>query len=141
MFSKADEVVRFALAGNARVTLVSRKSGKRYTYRIKRAPAKKEGGPDAWWVSVLVGPENTKDYLYMGTIWEPGFGLTRTSGSKVTEGDPRWIAFSDSWDWLVEGEMPPGVEVWHDGRCGRCGRELTVPESVASGLGPECAKK
>lgn len=33
------------------------------------------------------------------------------------------------------------VEVWHDGKCGRCRRDLTVPESVARGLGPECAEK
>jgi hypothetical protein len=29
--------------------------------------------------------------------------------------------------------------VWHEGRCGRCGRKLTVPESIESGFGPECA--
>lgn len=33
------------------------------------------------------------------------------------------------------------VEVWHEGSCGRCGRKLTVPESIANGLGPECAEK
>jgi hypothetical protein len=33
------------------------------------------------------------------------------------------------------------LEVWHEGRCGRCGRRLTVPESIESGLGPECATK
>ena len=32
------------------------------------------------------------------------------------------------------------LEVWHEGRCGRCNRALTVPESIASGIGPECAK-
>ena len=31
------------------------------------------------------------------------------------------------------------VQVWHEGRCGKCGRKLTVPESLTSGLGPECA--
>jgi hypothetical protein len=30
------------------------------------------------------------------------------------------------------------LEVWHEGRCGRCGRALTVPESVERGIGPEC---
>ena len=27
---------------------------------------------------------------------------------------------------------------WHEGRCGRCGRKLTVPESIEAGYGPEC---
>jgi hypothetical protein len=34
-----------------------------------------------------------------------------------------------------------GWKVHHEGRCGRCGRTLTVPESIESGIGPECAKK
>jgi len=30
--------------------------------------------------------------------------------------------------------------VFHEGACGRCGRTLTVPESIASGFGPECIR-
>jgi hypothetical protein len=37
--------------------------------------------------------------------------------------------------------MPPEMEVEHSGHCGRCGRLLTVPSSVQSGLGPECQSK
>lgn len=33
------------------------------------------------------------------------------------------------------------LQVWHEGRCGRCGRKLTVPSSIETGLGPECAGK
>jgi hypothetical protein len=32
----------------------------------------------------------------------------------------------------------PNLEIWHEGRCGRCGRKLTVPESIHNGYGPEC---
>ena len=28
------------------------------------------------------------------------------------------------------------LEVWHEGKCCRCGRTLTVPESVKLGIGP-----
>jgi hypothetical protein len=35
--------------------------------------------------------------------------------------------------------LPAGVEVWHEGHCMRCGRALTVPESISTGLGPVCA--
>lgn len=28
-----------------------------------------------------------------------------------------------------------------EGRCARCGKELTVPASIHNGLGPECAKR
>jgi hypothetical protein len=30
--------------------------------------------------------------------------------------------------------------VWHEGSCARCGKKLTVPESIESGFGPECVK-
>jgi hypothetical protein len=30
------------------------------------------------------------------------------------------------------------VEFWHEGKCGRCNRKLTVPSSIESGFGPEC---
>jgi len=30
---------------------------------------------------------------------------------------------------------------YHEGRCGRCARRLTVPESIINGIGPECAKR
>src|SRR5271157_2617898 len=29
----------------------------------------------------------------------------------------------------------------HEGRCCRCGRELTVPASIHAGMGPDCAEK
>ena len=37
--------------------------------------------------------------------------------------------------------LPEGYEARHEGRCARCGRALTVPESIDSGFGPECARK
>jgi hypothetical protein len=38
-------------------------------------------------------------------------------------------------------ELPGGYKIHHEGRCGKCGRLLTVPESVETGIGPECAKR
>jgi len=33
------------------------------------------------------------------------------------------------------------LEIWHEGRCGRCNRKLTVPASIALGIGPECGQR
>ena len=41
---------------------------------------------------------------------------------------------------LHHGNLPPALEVWHEGRCGRCGRKLTTPQSVETGFGPVCAQ-
>lgn len=37
--------------------------------------------------------------------------------------------------------LPPYVIVQHLGKCARCRRPLSDPESIRRGLGPECAKK
>ena len=48
-----------------------------------------------------------------------------------------------AWFWRVlngSGNFPAGFEFWHEGRCCRCGKRLTVPESIQGGIGPECIK-
>jgi hypothetical protein len=42
---------------------------------------------------------------------------------------------------LEKHPLPGSVDVLHSGRCGRCGRTLTTPDSIERGLGPECAHK
>ena len=46
-------------------------------------------------------------------------------------------------DWTfraAEGGDLRTVRALHSGCCGRCGRKLTVPESIDTGLGPVCAR-
>ncbi len=143
-FTAADACLRFLLAGNARVTLVSRKTGTRFTYRV--AAVREKRGPVTHFVSLLIGPSNDSDYRYLGTVREV---LGRDVVSKVfSHGGakavakattPSALAFAWFFGKLLLGQIPDELEVHHEGHCGRCGRALTVPESVLSGLGPECA--
>jgi hypothetical protein len=126
----------FLLAGNARVTLVSGKTGVRFTYRVRRPEGVDPKRPH--FVALLRGPDNEEDYAFLGTIFHDGhFVMGRNS--RISGEAPSARAFRYAWSALHCFAMPHGVEVWHEGRCGRCGRALTVPESVARGLGPECA--
>jgi hypothetical protein len=68
-----DHPLEFLLAGRAVVTVRSKATGTRYTYRVKRAPGedrRAEHGRRSrpWFVAVLAGPENTRDYAYLGVI-------------------------------------------------------------------------
>jgi hypothetical protein len=122
----------FALAGNAIFTLVSSKTGQRFTFKITTPP----NGSDIRFVGLLSGPDNTSDYRYLGIVGSDGqFHLTKKSRAGWDAASVKAIA------WFLTHSESTLVEFWHEGRCGRCGRRLTVPESIATGLGPVCASR
>jgi len=137
----------YLLAGNAVVTLENRATGGRFTFRVE-APRKEteRGGLTRDWearvrfVSVLTGPENTTDYTFLGTLFLDSGDYRRSRKSRVSAEAPSARAWTWFWERLNSGRgLPAALSVHHSGRCGRCGRELTVPESLRLGLGPECA--
>jgi|SRR5271163_195999 len=125
----------FILAGKATVTFRSISSGSRFTYKIKAAPKRNENDAQTWFVSLLNGPDNTTDYIYIGIIRNNEY--IWTSKARVGKQTPSVLGFDFVLKSLVKNSMR-GFEVWHEGKCGRCGRPLTVPESIAQGFGPEC---
>ena len=78
----------------------------------------------------------------MGMVFENDGQLTPriTRRSKVTADAQSWKVFSFLVKHVSAGtELPAKVKFLHQGKCGRCGRALTVPSSIESGLGPTCA--
>lgn len=136
--SEAQAALTFALAGNATLTLVSQKTGARFTYSVRA-----NDDSTVWFVGLLTGPDNRADYKYMGRIargiyWH---GRKVPRAGDIGREAPSARAFDYAWRALARGAMPDQCEIWHEGSCGRCGRKLTVPESIASGFGPECINK
>ena len=99
---------RFALAGDAILTMVRPQrwidgdldDEKRFTYRIQRAKAESAENADPnrpWFVKVLAGPNNLRDYSYLGTIFpnRQGDGVTYRHGkkSRVSEDAPSAMSF------------------------------------------------
>jgi len=176
---------RFALAGDAIITMVRPQriliNGDtetvdpevRFTYRIQRAKAEDADNPDPkrpWFAKVLSGPQNTRDYQFLGTIFPErnGDGIIYRHGrkSRVDEGAPSargigWFITHLSRLIGLRAEQTPEdmfpdprieaniakveatlnqLRFYHEGRCGKCARVLTVPESIILGIGPVCAK-
>ena len=131
-----DNPMRFALAGNAVFTIRSTQSGERFTYKVRVC----EDNATMHFVAVLTGPDNWENYSYVGLI-RRGVYFHGGQKAKVAATAPSAVAFDWFWRNLVRGSLPDTVEVFHQGRCGRCGRALTVPESIQSGFGPECVGK
>jgi|KBSSwiStaDraftv2_1062776.scaffolds.fasta_scaffold00022_320 hypothetical protein len=126
---------QFLLAGNATFTVRSGKTQTRFTLKVRKPTAQ-----SPHFVSVLNGSDNEHSYQFVGTIFANG---TYSHGvrSKITPDAPsakaaRWVV-----ERVLAGQELPNCELWHEGRCGRCGRKLTVPESIELGLGPECATR
>lgn len=134
-FTSALSARQFMLGGKATVTLVSAKSGARFTYRIR---ASEDGR--VHFVSLLNGPDNESAYAYFGYI-RGGIFFHGGVKAKVAADAPSATGFKWAFAMLARNVLPPALEIWHEGRCGRCGRKLTVPSSIASGFGPECADR
>ena len=129
----------FVLGGNATVTLKSTATGRHFTFRV-RAPRGDKTPTAPRFVQALTGPNNEGDFEFLGTIFsDDHFVIGRKS--RISAGAPTAVAFGWAWRKIAAGELPDGLEVWHDGRCGCCGRTLTVPESIETGFGPVCAER
>jgi hypothetical protein len=133
----------FILAGNAIFTLIGQAS--RYTFKVSRKDPEPgsqyaDRGP-VYFVALLTGPDNTADYSYVGML-DASRGtirLTRKSAYKPDSLPVRAFDWTIGRLWLGRPIEP--ARVLHAGRCGRCGRVLTVPASIESGFGPECIGK
>lgn len=128
------EALTFILAGKAFTTFKNANTDNRFTYKIKRHKDK-----DIFFVYVLTDADNTDPYSYtfLGTIFRR-HDFFRSKKSRVPESDVKIKVFKYVFERLWSETLPWFIEIWHEGRCGRCGRRLTVPESCETGYGPEC---
>lgn len=132
----------YILAGKSTFT-VQRGDGSRYTYRVIEHGVP---GPGPWFVSLLVGVDNTDNYRYLGSIHQDEYSpdehwYYHGRKSAIRESAPGAQTFGIFWDALTtRGESLLGWSLHRSGRCARCGRLLTVPESIEAGLGPICSQ-
>lgn len=136
---------QFILAGNATFTVTSKRTGTRFTFKVQKS---KDGGRH--YAKLLTGPDNENAFQYFGTIFNAStFRHGNPDKTVITQNAPSAMAFAWLWQHLdnvpvkINGQVVERpldlVEIHHEGKCCRCGRKLTVPESIESGIGPECA--
>lgn len=137
-FSSVDNIKSFIFGGNATLTLESSKTGRWFTYRIRKI---KKDDNSPYFVSLLTGNNNEESYTYMGTIFNNNGVLSfkLTKKTRITEDALSFKAFNFFFKLLMNNKVHEDMNVYHHGICGRCGRKLTVPESLINGLGPECS--
>lgn len=121
------------------VTLVSPKTGDHRTFRIKSHHKGSFAGKRT--VELLVNGEG--DYRAFGFVIPEPFGKAKVVVFKVFRGEPSKASAHEVYARMLlhpEHYTAKGVEYRFSLRCRRCGRELTHPESLDRGIGPECIK-
>ena len=133
---------QFVLAGDAIFTLDTPDKG-HYTFRVTHLPAN-ERWPESYFVKMLTGPDNTKNYSYVGKLDPETGAVATTAKSAKFEGTfPHRLLnriLARVWADDHAAYTAHGYATHHAGFCGRCARVLTTPESVSRGYGPECIK-
>lgn len=137
---KQENALEFILGNNALFTVKSLRTQSRFTYKVLIDCNNER----IYKVSVLNGTDNVRNYKQIGLIYKGLDSLSHffeSVNSIHIKTAPSTIAFEYTFNNLCMGKVMPQVEIWHEGRCCRCGRVLTVPESIAMGIGPECVFK
>lgn len=142
MFTDAQDTLTFLTGGNAVVTAKSLKTGDHFTFKAQKPTKETPAGgkvrdhdASVLFIKVLGGsPDSWDSWHFIGTVF-----LNDNTFRPKVQGKAS-AAFRWLFAHLSEGRMPPQAELQHEGSCCRCGRTLTHPESIASGIGPECRK-
>ena len=134
-----DQVADYILGGKGIATIRSEATGTRFTFKFGVPKNPTPGRKVPIFVKLLMSPET---YQYVGCVWrEDGGGLSYSHkcGGRVGEDAPSIKAFKWFLKCIERRILPDQLSVYHEGVCGRCGRTLTVPESIENGMGPVCA--
>lgn len=137
---KTENLLTFIFAGKAIFT--ARGKSSRFTYKVRMPIRNGTRVENMRYVYVMTGPDNYGSYSYIGCLikragtWEFRFKETKFN---LNESSVSVVAFKWIMNRILHGlHIPDNVEIWHEGHCGKCGRRLTVPESIERGFGPEC---
>ena len=128
----------FILAGKAIFTVTNNR-GDYYTFRVTKKESPQWGVK--YFAAMLTGPNNEQDYTYLAVV-NPVSGVPHLTRASQFQNDSkpykvlRWT-LDIVWGRCI---LPIGYKLEHAGRCGRCGRTLTTPDSIQCGIGPECRK-
>lgn len=125
------QVRAFVFAGNATFTIESLVTRTHYTFHVRKHSNKNY----IYWVEMLVAPDTFK---YVGMINNGAYTCTHKSANKGANVHNvlRWF-----FNRLTRELLHEKLVFRHMDTCGRCGRALTTPESIDTGLGPVCADK
>ena len=120
--------LKFIFGGKSFVTFLNTNTSNRFTYKVV-----KHKTDDIYFINVLTSPDT---YTFVGTYRNGKF--KHSPKARISAEAQSVKVFQFVIDKLVTNTLSNLIEIYHDGRCGKCGRKLTTPNSVQNGFGPEC---
>lgn len=111
---------------------VVREDGSHRTYRLETMKKDSNFAPNKTVLGMLTGPENTRSYTNMAFVDSRGVFCWKRFKEREVE-------VREDWKAIVGDPSESGKRyALKSGRCYRCGRMLTTPESLGVGIGPIC---
>lgn len=139
----------FLFAGRATLVAENANTDEHFTFRVGSAESEWPLGSGQKHITYFLNvkapggkrwPNGSQSpWRYIGILRKEDGHIKPTGKSEFTKGDKFYDVAAWTVRAVVEGKMlPAGYAIRHAGKCGKCGRELTDPESLDRGIGPDC---
>lgn len=136
-----NKALPYMLAGKSEFVLHSTKTNQDFCYRLNKKEKIDKENEYIYFLNIKQG----RDWKYAGVIWfkneENKFYFSKGAKGEIDSNNLDVKSLVFVLNKLQQGLEPQYCLVYHTGKCGRCGKKLTTPESILTGLGPECCKK
>lgn len=129
----------FVFMGRSVFTLENNETNNYLTFQIREVKKLGKVVPNQFSVQCKSLGDNEYGYQLLGFL---NTATKRFSSYKRT---PNTFIGFKVFFWLMQNlerlEDFTKLAIYHEGRCAKCSLPLTVPESIDSGIGPECKRK
>ena len=129
----------FIFMGRSVFTLENNETNNYLTFQIREIKKNGKVVPNQFSVQCKSLGDKEYGYQFLGYL---NLATKRFNSYKRT---PNTFIGFKVFFWLMQNlerlEAFPKLAIYHEGRCCKCSLPLTVPESIDSGIGPECKRK
>ena len=133
---QGSEKIRDYIFGGRGIVTLKSPTGVHHTYVFQR-PRNEDQFPDD--VMFVYALHDGNKMFYVGMIENNQFRLTRSSRFLNDTEIVRGARYIMKMAFVEDLDTP--MELYHEGICSVCGRPLTNPKSIQTGIGPRCRRR
>lgn len=136
---------RVAVVFNGTYTIHNTATDEHRTFSVRTQADDARFAPGKRIVALLTGPDNEEDYDGFAFVDDRGVYVWRKKQGVAGKPTSYDVFAAMIWSLATRGEVSEwfsrGYRLLMEGRCIRCNRKLTHPDSIKTGIGPECAAR